>query len=204
MHFKFFVHLITLKTVCVAERRKWSLLFQEKRQQQNGKTDTNKERWDVYGGACGWQQKKWPKYHSNQRNVIIWFSHLTRAQRQKGERHKWMIFALVCNLLTVFVCAFFVASFGLFIVTLAMANKVIMNSFFSHMELTLWPLSVHCWLFFLAYFFFFLLSVVCVAFYLNANLNKAKDRVEIGNWNEDIFKTHVTFVVFLVVFRPTL
>lgn len=111
-----------------------------------------------------------------------------------------MIFALVCNLLTVFVCVFFVASFGLFIVTLAMANKVIMNSFFSHMELTLWPLSVHCWLFFLAYFFFFLLSVVCVAFYLNANLNKAKDRVEIGNWNEDIFKTHVTFVVFSLFF----
>lgn len=155
MHFKFFVHLITLKTVCVAEPRKWSLLFQEKRQQQNGKTDTNKERWDVYGEACGWQQKKWPKYHSNQRNVIIWFSHLTRAQRQKGERHKWMIFALVCNLLTVFVCAFFVASFGLFIVTLAMANKVIMNSFFSHMELTLWPLSVHCWLFFSRLFLFF-------------------------------------------------
>lgn len=48
--------------------------------------------------------------------------------------------------------------------------------------------------------FFFLLSVVCVAFYLNANLNKAKDRVEIGNWNEDIFKTHVTFVVFSLFF----
>lgn len=54
-------------------------------------------------------KKQWPKYHSNQRNVIIWFSHLTRAQRQKeNATNEWfLLWFAICWLCLCFFCCIF-------------------------------------------------------------------------------------------------
>lgn len=159
-----------------------------------------------------WWKNLWPQNHWNSKiNVLIWFKHWAQTQQ-------WMIFALVCNLLAPLLFLLMLITIVVFVVSTVVVLLAVsvdnihwccVVDFLSlfRMESARWTSLSVVWLcVFFVLILMFLYFIYFFLFHFDANLNTHKKKkkrkiASIGNWNEDIFRTHVTFGAFISFHR---